>query len=163
MGCAENREIRTPNLDRLAETGIRMENFFCVSPVCFPARASILSGRIPSQHGIHDWLSGGNSSKVEQREPIEYLKGMPGYTDLLAGNGYTGGLSGKWHMGDSEHPQKSFSYWPQLLSPAWQRPNFSTDISAWQTIAAQNYDNFARTLRQAVNIYHNYCPRWDSV
>lgn len=119
MGCAENREIRTPNLDRLAETGIRMENFFCVSPVCSPARASILTGRIPSQHGIHDWLSGGNSSKVEQREPIEYLKGMPGYTDLLAGNGYTGGLSGKWHMGDSEHPQKSFSYWPQLLSPAW--------------------------------------------
>ena len=111
MGCAGNGEIRTPNLDRLAQTGTLMDNFFCVSPVCSPARASILTGRIPSQHGVHDWLAGGNSATVEKRKAIEYLSGMLGYTDLLAANGYTCGLSGKWHMGDSEHPQKSFSFW----------------------------------------------------
>ena len=42
MGCAGNEELETPNLDRLASTGIRFENFFCASPVCSPARASIL-------------------------------------------------------------------------------------------------------------------------
>jgi hypothetical protein len=57
----------------------------------------------------------------------------------------------------------SYGYRPQLFSLAWQRPNLYTNISAWQTIAAHNYDDFARTMRQAVNIYHNYCPRWDSV
>ena len=38
MHCAGNSEIHTPNLDRLAAMGMRMENLFCVSPVCSPAR-----------------------------------------------------------------------------------------------------------------------------
>ena len=124
MGCAGNGEIRTPNLDRLAKTGTRFENFFCVSPVCSPARASILTGRMPSQHGVHDWLRYGCSTigtwggcppnkpgQEEKGELIEYLKGMPGYTDVLAANGYVCGLSGKWHLGDSHHAQKGFSFW----------------------------------------------------
>ena len=55
MGCSGNWEIHTPTLDSIAESGMRFENFFCVSPVCSPARASILSGTIPSVHGVQDW------------------------------------------------------------------------------------------------------------
>ena len=109
MGCAGNSEIRTPNLDRLAATGMRFESFFCVSPVCSPARASILTGRIPSQHGIHDWLRAGST---HSEGPLtEYLAGQTGYTEALAAAGYTCGISGKWHLGDSHHPQKGFTYW----------------------------------------------------
>jgi len=110
MGCAGNPEIRTPNLDRLATTGVRFESFFCASPVCSPARASLLTGRIPSSHGIHDWLRKGNIDHDDDRG-IEYLRGMPGYTDVLAQRGYVCGLSGKWHLGDSLRPQKGFTYW----------------------------------------------------
>ena len=116
MGCAENKEIITPNLDRLAAEGIRFNNFFCVSPVCSPARASLLTGRIPSDHGVHDWIAKGNidnpseDSRAQDRA-IEYLKGMDGYTDFLSQNGYTCALSGKWHLGDSANPQKGFSSW----------------------------------------------------
>ena len=60
LRCAGNTDIYTPNLDRLAEQGMRFENFFCASPVCSPARASILTGRIPSQHGVHDWIRCGS-------------------------------------------------------------------------------------------------------
>jgi arylsulfatase A-like enzyme len=116
MGCAGNKEIRTPNIDYLAKTGIRFENFFCCSPVCSPARASILTGRIPSAHGIHDWLAKGNTNfEYQQGEKdnqlIQYLKGIPGYTDYLSQNGYYCGISGKWHLGDSHHPQKGFKFW----------------------------------------------------
>ena len=115
LRCSGNPEIQTPSLDRLAESGIRFDNFFCASPVCSPARASILTGRIPSQHGIHDWLRGGNAMIENELETtgelIEYLAGQPGYTDHLAGAGYTCGLSGKWHLGDSPKPQKSFTFW----------------------------------------------------
>ena len=52
MRCAGNKDIFTPNLDRLAEEGVRFENFFCASPVCSPARASILTGEMPSCHGV---------------------------------------------------------------------------------------------------------------
>jgi arylsulfatase A-like enzyme len=42
---------------------------------------------------------------------VEYLRGLTGYSDVLAANGYQCAMSGKWHMGDSHHPQKGFSYW----------------------------------------------------
>lgn len=50
MGCAGTPELDTPALDRLAAEGMRFDNCFCVSPVCSPARASFLTGRIPSSH-----------------------------------------------------------------------------------------------------------------
>jgi arylsulfatase A-like enzyme len=107
LGCYGNREIRTPNLDALAAGGMRFDNFFCTSPVCSPARASLLTGRIPSAHGVHDWVRGGNFGDGS----IEYLAGQPAYTDALAGAGYICGLSGKWHLGAAERPQKGFAYW----------------------------------------------------
>lgn len=113
LGCAGNREIRTPNIDALAESGVFCENFFCVSPVCSPARASLLTGRIPSQHGILDWLRTGNGG--EDGEPVEYLAGMKGYADYLTEAGYRCGMSGKWHMGGSGTPQKGFSHWYATL------------------------------------------------
>ncbi len=118
MGCAGNAEIRTPNLDAIAAQGMRFDNFFCASPVCSPARASLLTGRMPSAHGVHDWIRHGNLAPVpglptpEKKDyAIEYLKGMRAYTETLAENGYDCGISGKWHMGDSLQPQKGFSYW----------------------------------------------------
>jgi len=113
LGCAGNEELRTPNLDRLAREGTRFENFFCVSPVCSPARASILTGTVPSFHGVHDWLRAGNSTCEPERDGklIEYLEGIDGYTDHLARAGYECGMSGKWHLGDCHHPQKSYRFW----------------------------------------------------
>lgn len=116
LRCAGNPDVLTPNLDRLAASGIRFENFFCVSPVCSPARASFLTGRIPSQHGIHDWIKKGNIEDPDgmyrgQDRPIEYLKNINGFTDYLARDGYACGLSGKWHLGDSGSPQKGHRFW----------------------------------------------------
>ena len=123
MHCAGNADIQTPNLDRLAAQGTRFDNFFCASPVCSPARASILTGRIPSQHGVHDWIRSGSLDKKALGEhadhpyfasedvPIQYLQGLTTYPDLLAQNGYTCALAGKWHLGDSMQPQHGFSHW----------------------------------------------------
>lgn len=110
LGCYGNKEIRTPNIDKLAKTGVQLNNFFCTSPVCSPARASLLTGRIPSQHGIQDWIRNGNGEKPEDR-PIEYLAGLTGYTDLLSKNGYECYQCGKWHLGATSKPQKGYSKW----------------------------------------------------
>lgn len=137
MGCSGNTDVHTPNLDRLAAQGLLFENFFCTSPVCSPARASLMTGKMPSQHGVHDWISKGhinikevNSDLLEKLKDensgwqydwprgqlmndsaIQYIKGRLTYTDLLAGHGYTCGLSGKWHLGDAGHAQNGFSWW----------------------------------------------------
>ncbi|MBN2211609.1 MAG: sulfatase-like hydrolase/transferase [Sedimentisphaerales bacterium] len=141
-----NDEIRTPNLRRLAASGLTFNNFFCVSPVCSPARATLLTGQIPSQHGIHDWLAAGDTTaKYEPSgngELIEYLQGQPGYTDSLSRHGYVCGISGKWHLGDSHHPQKSFQLWkvhalgggPYYNAPlirngeVYEEPGYVTDV-----------------------------------
>jgi len=107
LGCAGNAEMKTPVLDRLAAGGIRFENFFCTSPVCSPARASLLTGDIPSQHGVHDWIRAG--SVGENR--IDYLAGQTLITDVVAGHGYRCALVGKWHLGASDIPRPEFVKW----------------------------------------------------
>ncbi|HML47228.1 MAG TPA: sulfatase-like hydrolase/transferase, partial [Clostridia bacterium] len=113
LGCCGTPELSTPNLDALAQNGLRMDRFYCASPVCSPARASLMTGLMPSCHGILDWISAGSMAGDDQDggEPILYLEGYEGYTDVLARHGYACGLSGKWHMGNSLRPQMSCSYW----------------------------------------------------
>ncbi|MFB6295806.1 MAG: sulfatase-like hydrolase/transferase [Halobacteriales archaeon] len=124
-GCYGNDEIHTPNIDRLADEGIRFENFFCASPVCSPSRASFLTGEIPSQHGVHDWIRDGNvppgegyrkgydEEADEEAWPpaVAYLEDRTGYTEVLAEHGYESAMSGKWHLGDSTTPQQGFDHW----------------------------------------------------
>lgn len=125
MHNAGTHELYTPNLDTLCLSGMKFDNFFCVSPVCSPARASLLTGNIPSAHGVHDWIRGGNIdfdkfkeqlkecpyNSNDEKIPISYLDGQITYTDLLAENGYNCALSGKWHLGNSALPQHGFSKW----------------------------------------------------
>ena len=101
-----NTELSTPNMDRLAARGTRMTQAFTTSPVCSPARASFFTGRMPSQHGIHDWLE---ESKDAPAHPG--LTGQTLISELLKQGGYYTGLVGKWHCGVSQKPQPGFDYW----------------------------------------------------
>ena len=56
LACYGNAEAHTPNLDRMAAQGIRFANSFCANGFCSPCRASLLTGKLPSQHGVHSWL-----------------------------------------------------------------------------------------------------------
>ncbi|MBN9156846.1 sulfatase-like hydrolase/transferase [Microbacterium sp.] len=110
LGTAGNAEIRTPVLDGLARRGVRLERFFCASPVCSPARASLLTGQIPSTHGVHDYLGGAHVGPDSR----DYLRDLPTLTDALADAGYRLGLSGKWHLGASDVPRRGFVHWYAL-------------------------------------------------
>ena len=112
MNCAGTTELRSPHLDRLSDSGIRFENFFCASPVCSPARATILTGQMPSQHGVQDFLRAGNSADLpSDGKSLQYLQGRPTYVERLKEKGYVTALSGKWHLGDSVTPQAGFDFW----------------------------------------------------
>ncbi len=52
MGCYNNPVVKTPNIDAIAEKGTRFETFYVASPVCMPNRASFMTGRMPSLHGL---------------------------------------------------------------------------------------------------------------
>ena len=108
LGCYGNEDILTPNIDRLASEGIRFTNAFCSNPVCSPNRATLLTGLMPSQHGVHNWL--GTEKPDAQMGSHAYctIREFTTLPQVLADTGYDCGMSGKWHLGDSLHPQLGF-------------------------------------------------------
>jgi choline-sulfatase len=108
MGAYGCREMYTPNLDRLAAEGARFTRAYACTPASSPSRMSYLTGLVPSQHGVQDWLLAEDSSGPKTHG---FLDGHLTYSEILAKNGYTLGMCGKWHMGDDTHAQRGFSYW----------------------------------------------------
>ncbi len=91
----------TPNFDRLAREGARFTNFFCTTPVCSPARASLMTGRYASDLGIRDFIPQPGHKLYDPDKPVAL---DPDKTTTLAemmkSAGYRTGLVGKWHLGD---------------------------------------------------------------
>jgi arylsulfatase A-like enzyme len=85
MGCAGNGQIRTPNLDRLADEGAMFNHAVSNISVCTPARACILTGRYPLSHTVLT-----NNSML----PNE----LPSMGKILKAAGYATGHIGKWHL-----------------------------------------------------------------
>jgi arylsulfatase A-like enzyme len=112
-GC---KEIETPHIDRLAAGGARFANAFAATPVCSPSRATYMTGRLPSHHGIQDFLM----SAVDCIGPTakQFLAGQPTFSESLAKAGYKVGLAGKWHMGADATMQAGFSYWATVPGAA---------------------------------------------
>lgn len=85
IGCAGNRDVRTPHVDRLAGEGVRFENAFVSYPLCTPFRASLLTGKYAHATGVH-----------ANHFPIP--TGQPFLSSLLKDAGYRTGYVGKWHL-----------------------------------------------------------------
>jgi arylsulfatase A-like enzyme len=109
LGCYGNPDIRTPQIDRLAAQGMRFTRAFSPNGVCSPTRASLLTGLLPSQHGVHSYL-GANEAQMgpDAYCTIAEFRSLP---EILAGAGYACGLSGKWHLGANATPQEGFTSW----------------------------------------------------
>jgi choline-sulfatase len=102
VGAYGNREIKTPNIDRLAARGAIFRNAFTITPVCSPSRAALMTSRYPSELGINDWID-------PNKEPDAGLApAAVTWPELLRGFGYATMLAGKWHLGtrDEFHPTR---------------------------------------------------------
>lgn len=109
LGCYGNEEVKTPHIDRLAQQGIKATNAFCTNAMCSPCRASVLTGLMPSQHGIHSWLD----DREMNNWPDQWnaLAGVDTLPEILQQNGYQTALIGKYHLGVPEKPQNGFVHW----------------------------------------------------
>ena len=109
MGCYGNEEIFTPHLDALASRGVLFRNAFCPNAMCSPCRASMLTGLMPSQHGIHTWLDDDEMDAWPERyNAIAEFETLP---ETLAEAGYHTALIGKYHLGVANEPQNGFKHW----------------------------------------------------
>ncbi|HWI64844.1 MAG TPA: sulfatase-like hydrolase/transferase, partial [Symbiobacteriaceae bacterium] len=110
-GCYGNPVIRTPNIDRLADEGVRFDRAYVANPLCMPSRSTLLTGLYPSQHGV--WVNG-----IPLREEI------PTLPQILAGQGYRTAALGKLHITPYDAPgyRESVSDWEQNGYQGWNGP-----------------------------------------
>ncbi len=139
-----NPLVHTPNLDRLAEKGMKFEQAFITFPVCTPARATALTGRYGLANGVTDYA--GTVHDTERS-----------FADYLGEAGYLTALAGKWHIGGRKPSDFGFdevyqlgnmaSYWqPKVINNGKRGvyDGFSTDYCVESTLkvidAAQESD-----------------------
>ncbi len=91
-GCYGAKDLHTPTIDRLAETGIRFTDMYSPSAICSASRAGLLTGRIPARAGVPGNVS---SSKGSPGMPTSEVT----LAELFKENQYTTGHIGKWHLG----------------------------------------------------------------
>jgi arylsulfatase A-like enzyme len=132
-------ELHMPQLHRLADRSRDFTRAFCASPVCSPARASVLTGRMPSAHGVHDWLRTG----MNQDAPFEFLDGLQTIPAHLADAGYRCGHVGKWHLGDARFAAPGFRDW-QMVHRAGGGPYFRPPV--WIDGEPANPEGYLTTM-----------------
>ncbi|XP_054107184.1 arylsulfatase L isoform X3 [Callithrix jacchus] len=97
IGCYGNNTMRTPNIDRLAEFGVKLTQHISAASLCTPSRAAFLTGRYPVRSGmvssvgyrVLQWT--GASGGLPTNETT--------FAKILKEKGYATGLIGKWHLG----------------------------------------------------------------
>lgn len=83
-GCYGNREVHTPNLDRLATEGVRFAEAYANNPICTPSRMCYMSGQYVHNHGRYGLMG---------KPPVD----LPNAFSFFRGHGYTTGMAGKFH------------------------------------------------------------------
>lgn len=103
--------LETPNMDRLARTGVHVQNAFVTTSLCSPSRASILTGLYAHRHRV-----------VDNNNPIP--PGTTFFPQYLQRAGYQTAFIGKWHMGgDHDDPQSGFDHWVSFKGQGTYLPN----------------------------------------
>ncbi len=169
VGVNGHRQLSTPNLDRLAKEGVNFTHAFTPSPICSPARGSLLSGLWPVQHGCI------NIPNTESYRPMHRTI-MP-FTRLLKDSGYWLGYVGKFHneteglptdYGVDEYVARSeYGVWRREKGLA-EKPRengyfgeVDQHIDAEQSNLAWGADHAIRMIEHGAGLEKPFFVRWD--
>ena len=132
----EKPEINTPNIDKLAKSGITFMDAYAAAPVCSPTRASIMTGKYPATVKLTCHIPGiGMKKYIEKLSKGKKLKEayfrdhLPlneiTFAEILQKQGYATGYFGKWHLGG----EGSIYTKDGIINPKYDPDNFGYDVN----------------------------------
>jgi len=108
LACYGSTFYETPNIDRLAASGMRLTNSYSACTVCSPTRSAVMTGRYPARLHITDWIAGSQRPFAKLKIP-DWRQYLPleeiTIAEAFKANGYATCHIGKWHLGGEE-------FWP---------------------------------------------------
>ncbi len=105
VGFTGSKLYETPNIDKLAATGVRFTNAYSACTVCSPTRASLMTGKYPARLRVTDWIHGHNRPFAKLKPPqwTEFLpRDETTIAEAVKPRGYATAAIGKWHLGDAK-------------------------------------------------------------
>jgi arylsulfatase len=124
LSCYGSKAVDTPNIDRLAEEGVKFEKCYSPNPICTPSRASMFTGKSIAGHGVyqlHDILPDDQilfTKRLQQK----------GYETTLVGKLHVSGL---WHEAEEQHPNDGFDNYYWCIDPGLNLENPVNTYAKW--------------------------------
>jgi len=139
-GSGISKLAPTPNIDRIAEQGARMDAVYCTNSICGPSRSSILTGKFSHVNGFYKNVDGGDFNGEQLTFPKVFQK-----------NGYQTAVIGKWHLGTTP---TGFDYSKVLINWGGQGTYFNPQF------CINGKDTVIETKRHSTKAIEDDCLDW---
>lgn len=150
VGVYGAKDLRTPNIDRLAREGVRFTDFYANATTCSPTRAGLITGRYQQRYGVEQPLSADGATPDAGEHGLDASPySLP---RLLKGGGYATALVGKWHLGytAAQSPlAHGFDYFFGLKSgyhDYWHHNDSRGAPDLWENDARVEVEGYSTTL-----------------
>ena len=139
LGCYGSSFYKSPNIDKLAESGVRFTNAYASAPVCSPTRAALMTGKYPARLHLTDFIPGSDPQDKTLLTP-QWQKFLPleevTIAEILKAEGYKTAIFGKWHLSKEKYGSESLSNNPdkQGFDETFitLKPSKGAPLGAWQ-------------------------------
>ena len=128
LGCTGAVGAHTPNIDRLAATGVRFTQAYAAAAICSPTRAAILTGKFPARLDMTIWHEGAVRGGPKNKRLLE-PKAQPNLpreevtlAELFKQHGYSTAHIGKWHLGKAAFYPETQGYDVNIGGTYWGAP-----------------------------------------
>jgi len=125
LACYGGKYTPTPNMDKLADEGIKFTQYYSAAPISSPSRAGLMTGMYPTRWGINTYLQTREGNATYEQN--DYLDDRaPSIARALKENGYATGHFGKWHMGggrDVYNAPSIYNYGFDEYVSTWESPD----------------------------------------
>jgi arylsulfatase A-like enzyme len=123
VGCYGSSLYETPNIDKMASSGVRFTSAYAACHVSSPTRASLLTGKYPASINLTDWLPGRKDFPFQKLANVKINQQLPyqeiTISSVLKKRGYSTAIFGKWHLG--EDPELTLRHGFDIHIPQWDK------------------------------------------